>query len=77
LHELGLMDDLVCRVESELAGQCALVVRLEVGRLAGVLPDALRFCFDVCARGTRLEGATLEIIETAADELRLKEVEVV
>ena len=27
-----------------------LRVRLEIGRLAAVLPDALRFCFDVCAR---------------------------
>jgi hydrogenase nickel incorporation protein HypA/HybF len=28
-----------------------------------VLPDALRFCFDVCTRGTSIEGATLEIAD--------------
>src|SRR5262245_12175239 len=41
-------------------------VRLQIGQLAGVVPEALRFCFDACARGTTLEGATLEIDEIAA-----------
>ncbi len=27
-------------------------------------PNSLRFCFDVCARGTPVEGADLEIVET-------------
>ena len=36
---------------------------LVIGRLSGVMPDALRFCFDICSEGTVLEGATLEIIE--------------
>ncbi|MCU0533524.1 MAG: hydrogenase maturation nickel metallochaperone HypA [Hydrococcus sp. Prado102] len=27
------------------------------------MPDAIRFCFDVCCKGTVLEGANLEIIE--------------
>ena len=26
-----------------------------------VVPDAMRFCFDVCTRGTTLEGAVVEI----------------
>jgi hydrogenase nickel incorporation protein HypA/HybF len=39
------------------------VVRMEVGRLSCVAPAALRFCFDVCSRGTLLEGAALEIAE--------------
>ena len=38
-------------------------VRLEVGRLTAVVPDAMRFCFEVCARGTSLEGAVLQIDE--------------
>jgi hydrogenase nickel incorporation protein HypA/HybF len=40
-------------------------VRLEIGRLSSVMPEAVRFCFDVCARGTPLEGAALEIVEIA------------
>jgi hydrogenase nickel incorporation protein HypA/HybF len=39
------------------------VVRLEVGSLSCVAPAALHFCFDVCIRGTSLEGAALEIAE--------------
>ena len=35
-------------------------VRLRVGRLAGVVPDAMRFCFELVTAGTPLEGATLE-----------------
>lgn len=26
------------------------------------MPDAVRFCFDVCAKGTPLEGAELQIV---------------
>jgi Zn finger protein HypA/HybF involved in hydrogenase expression len=42
-----------------------------------VLPDAVRFCFEVCAKDTVVEGATLEIIEvTGGQELKIKEVEI-
>jgi len=35
-------------------------VGLRVGRLAGVVPDAMRFCFELVTAGTPLEGAALE-----------------
>ena len=70
------MDDLVSAVADEVGESRVRAVRLEVGRYAGALPHALRFCFDVAAHGTVLEGAALEIDETDGDELRLKEVEV-
>jgi hydrogenase nickel incorporation protein HypA/HybF len=38
-------------------------VRLEVGRLAGVELEALRFAFGPTTEGTLLEGALLEILE--------------
>ena len=41
-------------------------VRLEIGPLAAVEPEALRFCFDAATRGTVAENAKLEIITTAA-----------
>jgi hydrogenase nickel incorporation protein HypA/HybF len=46
--------------------RCARVKRivLEVGKLTAVLPDAIRFCFDVCSAETVAEGAELEIVET-------------
>lgn len=42
-----------------------LRVTLEVGTLSCVTPDALRFCYDVVAQGTALEGSTLEILRVA------------
>lgn len=41
-------------------------LRLRVGALSGVVPDALRFAFDVVCRGTLAEGASLEIEPVAA-----------
>lgn len=63
MHELALMRSLVDTVEARRPEGRVVVVRLEVGRLSCVLPDALRFCFDLCARGSVLEGAELEIAE--------------
>lgn len=40
-------------------------VRLEIGQLAAVEIEALRFCFDLVMRDTLAEGARLEI-ETVA-----------
>ncbi len=66
MHELGIADGIV-RICAERAGDARVIrVRVEIGQLAAVLPDAVRFCFDVCARDTVVEGAALEIIETPA-----------
>jgi hydrogenase nickel incorporation protein HypA/HybF len=40
-------------------------VALEIGKLSAIMPNAVRFCFDICAKGTVVEGATLEILEIA------------
>lgn len=39
---------------------------IEVGKLSGVLPDAIAFCFPEVAKGTWLEEASLEIREIEA-----------
>jgi len=38
-----------------------LMLRLRVGTLSGVVPEALRFAFDVVCRDTMAEGASLEM----------------
>lgn len=63
MHELSITRSVVAIVSERAAGQRVTRVRLEIGRLSSVMPEAVRFCFDVCARGTALEGAALEIIE--------------
>jgi hydrogenase nickel incorporation protein HypA/HybF len=38
-------------------------VHVQVGRLSGVLPEAMRFCFELITEGTPLAGAELRIDE--------------
>lgn len=63
MHELGITRNIVSIVSDKAQGQKVLSVTLEVGQLSGMLSDAIRFCFDICAQGTVLEGATLQIVD--------------
>ena len=65
MHELALSEDIVNAVRERLGERRVLRVRLEIGRLMAVVPEALEFSFEVCARGTSLEGASL-VIDTVA-----------
>lgn len=62
MHELGVAQEVVEIVSKHARGKVSRVV-LEVGKLSAILPDAIRFCFEVCAEGTALAGAQLDIIE--------------
>jgi hydrogenase nickel incorporation protein HypA/HybF len=64
MHELGITRNIVALCSERAAGATVAAVTVEIGRLSPVLPDAVRFCFDVCSRGTSLENARLEIVET-------------
>ena len=61
MHELAIAESVVSSVLERTGEQSISVVRLRVGRLSGVVPDALTFCFELAAAGTALEGAALEI----------------
>ncbi|MGQ0840925.1 hydrogenase maturation nickel metallochaperone HypA/HybF [Actinokineospora sp.] len=63
MHELSITQSIVETIEDRLDGARVTVVRLEVGKLAGIVCDSLRFCFDVVAAGTTMEGARLDIDE--------------
>ena len=65
MHELGITEEVVEIVSARAGGARVRRVVLEIGRLTAVLPDAVRFCFAACSEATALEGAELEIIETA------------
>lgn len=51
-------------------------VRLRIGALAAVEPEALRFCLDVAARGTPAEGADLVIARTDGADLVVQDMEI-
>jgi hydrogenase nickel incorporation protein HypA/HybF len=63
VHELGLVAEIVELLVARSEGARVTKVVLEIGKLTAVLPDAVRFCWDVVAEGTVVSGATLEIIE--------------
>jgi hydrogenase nickel incorporation protein HypA/HybF len=67
MHELSIAVGLIELATEEAARQGHVriaALHLRVGPLAGVVPDALRFSFDLAAEGTPVEGARLEIEET-------------
>jgi hydrogenase nickel incorporation protein HypA/HybF len=63
MHELAITESVVERVLERTTGRQVACVHLRVGRLSGVVPDAMLFCFDLATSGTSIEGATLDIVE--------------
>lgn len=63
MHELAIAEDLVAAVALRVGEARVVRVVLEVGALTCVEPHAIRFCFAACARGTAVEGASLELLE--------------
>lgn len=55
------MESLVTTVRENVEDAKVVAVSLRVGELTCVVPAALRFCFDVCTRGTNLEGAEMRL----------------
>ena len=63
MHELAITESIVDAVAERLPDARITCVCLEIGALSGVVPDSVRFCFDLVTEGTNLEGARLEITE--------------
>ena len=63
MHELAITKSIVDAVAEHTAGAAVARVHLRVGKLSGVVPEAMRFCFDMVTEGTPLQGATLDIEE--------------
>ena len=65
MHEMSLAEG-VLQIIEEYAAQAGAsrvkTVWLEIGALAGVEAEAMRFCFDAVTRGSVADGAALEII---------------
>lgn len=66
MHEMSLAVSIVALVsdKAQAAGaQKVTAIELEVGRLSGLMAEALAFCFEAAARNTLAEGAELLIRE--------------
>lgn len=63
VHELGLTLQIVEACSHRAGDRSVRRVVLEIGKLSAVLPDAVRFSFELCTPETPLAGADLEIVE--------------
>lgn len=61
MHELAITRNIVAIVGDAAQGCRVTRVTLEIGKLSGVMADAIAFCFDIVAAETPLAGATLDI----------------
>ena len=64
VHELSIMESALAMVllQAQQAGaRRVLLIRLRVGALSGVVPEALQFAFEALAPGTPVDGADLVI----------------
>jgi hydrogenase nickel incorporation protein HypA/HybF len=63
MHELAITESMIDVVAERVGSARVVRVQLEIGKLSGVVADAMRFCFELSAEGTPLAGARLEILE--------------
>jgi hydrogenase nickel incorporation protein HypA/HybF len=63
VHELSITESVVAAVSEHVGDTTLLSLTLEIGALSGVVPDSVRFCFELCALGTPCEGARLDIVD--------------
>ena len=52
MHELGIVQQVIEIASQASGGRKVSKVVLEIGKLSAVLPDAVRFCFELCSEGT-------------------------
>jgi hydrogenase nickel incorporation protein HypA/HybF len=69
MHELSIMQSALSMAleQARLAGATRVhTIRLRIGALSGVVPDALEFAFEVLTPGTAAEHAKLAIDQVPA-----------
>jgi hydrogenase nickel incorporation protein HypA/HybF len=67
VHEMGITQEIllaVARAADDAGALRVTAVRLTVGELTEVVPDALEFAWEALTPGTVAEGASLEISRT-------------
>lgn len=67
MHELAITQSVVDAVRHDAGDTRVAAVRVTVGKLSGVVPESMRFCFELICAGTTLEGAALVIDEPTGE----------
>ena len=67
MHEMGIAMQIVeiaaASIPEHLKNSRVQGVYLKIGKLSSVVPDSLRFCFDIVSKDSAVAGATLYIEE--------------
>ena len=63
MHELSITRNIVAIACEQAGSRRVHAVHVRIGLLTGIDVRAVRFCYDLCAQGTRAEGSRLEIEE--------------
>ncbi|MFH2218576.1 MAG: hydrogenase maturation nickel metallochaperone HypA [Pseudomonadota bacterium] len=67
MHEMGIamqiLEIATASIPEDMRNARVEKVNLRVGKLAAVVPESLRFCFEIAAKDTPLSGAVLDIEE--------------
>ncbi len=66
VHELGMCEAVLQAVERRAAGRQVDSIRLRVGTLHRVVPEAMDQAFELVAAGTVAEGATIDLVTVPA-----------
>ena len=61
MHEMAITQSVVDAVCEHAAGRRVHSVKVEVGALCAVVPDAMQFCFELATEGTVADGARLDL----------------
>jgi hydrogenase nickel incorporation protein HypA/HybF len=78
MHELSIAMSIVDGVTEEAGqhgGGLVRAVHLRLGRLSGVVRDALLFCYEQACDGTPLQGSELRIEEVEGSEMLITAME--
>jgi len=79
MHELSIAMSIADAAEEEAAkhaGSRVCAVHLRLGKLSGVVKDALLFSWDASCDGTSLTGARLVVEEVGGADLELSGLEI-
>lgn len=68
MHEMGIamriVEIAISAIPPDIEDARIERINLKVGRLTAVVPESLRFCFNIASSDTPLAGASLEMEET-------------
>ncbi len=75
MHEITIVENIIDIVSAEMKKHNITkleTIKLRIGEMSSIMPDALVFSFDVLSKETQLEGAKL-IIEIVRTKARCKD----